>query len=291
MSQTVVSNRFSRDDADECRCEVVTPEGVPLVFRIGRYGDRVTALFIDGLWILLGLVVIAFAMIVLPGELGVPLGTLAFFLLRNGYFLWHEVRSGGRTPGKRRVGLRVVDAGGGVLTTESLVVRNLTREVEWFIPLALIMSPEMVFDSGPGWLRLVSMLWVVGFLILPLLNRERRRIGDLLAGTMVVREPRAQLLSDLTASTGGKQSGLRFTPEQLEKYGVYELQVLEDLLREKRANRHSFAVVAQKIRRKIGWQGAEVEPERFLRAFYEAQRSRLEHDLLLGRARERKDAE
>lgn len=289
MSQTVVSHRFSRMHADEHLREVVTPEGVPIMLRVARFGDRAAALFIDGLRITLVLVLLGLMLFALPNEFGFSVFLVALFFLRNGYFMWYECRTGGRTPGKRRIGLQVVDANGGVLETEALIVRNLTREVEWFVPIAVLSRPELLIDSGPTWLRLVALLWVAGFVLIPVLNRERRRVGDLLAGTMVVREPKARLLADLT-STESAGVEVRFTPEQLAKYGVYELQVLEELLRDRKVNFDSFALVAEKIRRKIGWQGAEIQPEAFLRAFYEAQRTRLEHDLLLGRARERKES-
>jgi hypothetical protein len=79
-----------------------------------------------------------------------------------------------------------------------------------------------------------------------------------------------------------------FDSAQLDIYGVYELQVLEQVLRDTSTPHHleAMTAVAQKIRQKIGWEGtAPAGPERFLRDFYAALRARLEHRMLLGRRR------
>ena len=74
---------------------------------------------------------------------------------------------------------------------------------------------------------------------------------------------------------------ITFTDAQLDVYGVYELQVLEDVLR--RADASAMETVAQRIRHKIRWERRDEPPEPFLRAFYAALRARLEQRLLLGK--------
>jgi len=69
--------------------------------------------------------------------------------------------------------------------------------------------------------------------LLPLWNRQRLRIGDLVAGTMVVQTPAGALLDEV----GADADAVAFTPAQLDVYGVYELQVLEGLLRDYDAKR------------------------------------------------------
>jgi uncharacterized RDD family membrane protein YckC len=212
---------------------------------------------------------------------------LAFFLLRNFYFTLFELRWRGATPGKRRHGIRVMDAHGGVLSSEAVIVRNLTREIEVFVPLAVLLQPEAVGLEG-GWTYVVSGTWLAIFALFPLFNRDRLRIGDIVGGTLVVRSPKAPLLPSLDASRRAG-SDLTFTPRQLGLYGVYELQVLEDVLRRSYSDRDALEAVARKIQHKIGWEApGDVTAKRFLRAFYEAQRAHLEKQLLLGRARERK---
>ena len=83
-----------------------------------------------------------------------------------------------------------------------------------------------------------------------------------------------------------------FTREQLDIYGIHELQVLERVLRQSHEGTLDSTVlddIAQRIRQKIGWPADRArEPALpFLEAFYRAQRGRLEQQLLLGQRRER----
>ena len=116
-----------------------------------------------------------------------------------------------------------------------------------------------------------------------------------MAGTLVVIAPRPVLLDDVAAAAAvPKQDAVTFTSDQLDVYGIYELQVLEDLLREdgRKDRNEALTVVCEKVQRKIGWtppDGARgVDPLVFLQAFYAAQRARLEHKLLFGKRQERK---
>jgi hypothetical protein len=126
---------------------------------------------------------------------------------------------------------------------------------------------------------------MLAFGLLPLFNRDRLRVGDLVAGTVVVRTPDAVLLEDLADAPA--REALTFTDAQLDVYGVYELQVLEDVLRGRGRAGHADAVqtVAAKVRGKIGWSGPPVADEPFLDAFYAALRGRLERRLLFGKRR------
>ena len=74
-------------------------------------------------------------------------------------------------------------------------------------------------------------------------------------------------------------------------YGIYELQVLEEVLRRRgRVSRKPKRVVAEKIIDKIGWDGRvrDIDVEVFLNEFYTAQRARLEQKMLFGERRENK---
>jgi uncharacterized RDD family membrane protein YckC len=157
---------------------------------------------------------------------GLAAGLVAFFLLRTFYFTWFECRPAGATPGKRLLGLRVIDAHGGTLTPEAVFTRNFMREIELFAPLALALGPEAVLPGHPGWVRLAGSAWLFVFSAMPLFNRDRLRVGDLVAGTLVVRAPRAVLLEDLSAAParGPRASApLAFSPAQLDLYGIREL--------------------------------------------------------------------
>jgi uncharacterized RDD family membrane protein YckC len=208
---------------------------------------------------------------------------LAVFLVWTFYFAFFELSWQGQTPGKRKLRLRVIDASGGPLRAEAVLARNLTREAELLLPLLALSSGEAVFPGAPGIARLAALAWLAMFGLLPLFNRDRLRVGDLLAGTVVVRQPRAVLLEDLAAQPPPGE--IAFTPAQLDVYGIYELQVLEGVLRQTGPNRAPVLTsVAAKIREKIGWEG-EVAPEPFLWSFYRALRGRLEGRLLLGKRR------
>jgi uncharacterized RDD family membrane protein YckC len=280
----------SGTEAERVR-EVVTPEGVPVSFAVALAGDRLGAFVLDllaiaavVLAILVPLVVLAVRG-VLEGDLVVAIVLLAVFLVRTFYFAFFELAWQGQTPGKRRLGIRAVEARGGPLTAEAIIARNLTRELELFLPLAALFAPEALFPGAPGWSRLAATAWMLVFGFLPLFNRDRLRVGDLVAGTVVVRTPTAVLLDDLAATRA--REALGFTDEQLDVYGVYELQVLEDVLRRRGQAGHEDAVrtVADKVREKIGWSAGPVPDEAFLEAFYAALRARLERRLLFGKRR------
>jgi hypothetical protein len=183
---------------------------------------------------------------------------------------------------------------GGALRPIAVVVRNLTRELEIFLPIYALTQPGLVGAAGPEIVQWFAGLWLVGILLLPLFDKRRRRLGDLLAGTMVVRDSRRKLRRDMAETRPGRSARTReysFGERQLSVYGVYELQVLEQLLRGESYRSETLELVAERIILKIGWQGELAgagAARRFLEAFYREQRARLEHDLTLGRARERK---
>jgi hypothetical protein len=92
------------------------------------------------------------------------------------------------------------------------------------------------------------------------------------------------LRRDLALDGPAQARGLAFTEAQLDVYGVKELQVLEGVLRA--GNRAAIAEVAQRIRRKIDWQGPiEVSDRAFLSSYYTDLRARLETRMLFGRRR------
>lgn len=278
--------------------EVVTPEGVPLRFTLADAGERAGAFLID-LTILMAtsiaLLIATVIMVGAAGGIGLAVGLVAFFVLRTFYFTFFESRSKGATPGKRALRLRVVDAHGGPLTAEAVFARNLMREIEFFVPLVALLAPASLGDSLPGWARLVSLGWLMVFALLPLFNRDRLRPGDLVGGTLVVRAPRALLLEDLSGARASPRGAVApqytFTRDQLDIYGIYELQVLEELLRSQGPVRwHSLRAVSEKVQAKLRWRPPvpDHDAERFLHDFYVAQRRRLEQKLMLGHRQERK---
>ena len=279
--------------AEPRRRQVVTPEGVPITFELALAGDRLAAFLLDLLVILLvgALVLVPLGWLVargrLEGDLVMAAALLVAFLVRTFYFAFFELAWQGQTPGKRRLRLRAVDGRGGPLSAEGIIARNLTRELELFLPLVALLAPQFLYPGAPAWARLAALGWMLAFGLLPLFNRDRLRVGDLIGGTVVIRTPRAVLLRDLTTREAPAAADLAFTEPQLEVYGVYELQVLEGVLRDqgKPGNAEALRTVATRVRAKIGWEGPAPQDGPFLEAFYAALRSRLERRLLFGKRR------
>ncbi len=272
------------------RRSLVTPEGVDLQLRLAEGGQRAAAFFIDLMIMALlllvltigaGLIIAAFG---LQGvEPGAIIWLLGFFLLRNFYFIALEMGPRAATWGKRAIGLRVVARSGERLTGDRVIARNLMREIEFYLPLTFL-GYNAAQGSGDAPTALIGFLWTLIFLLFPWFNRDRLRIGDLLAGTWVVHAPRRKLAaSDLPPPP--EDFIHHFSDQQLDVYGIYELQTLEEVLRT--ANIRSIGAVADTIRRKIGADHPGSDRE-FLQAYYDATRARMERGLLFGRRREDK---
>jgi uncharacterized RDD family membrane protein YckC len=286
-------------DEETLRFDLETPEHVPLPFQVASAASRFLALFIDIvviglaiLMILLVAVMAAFAFDLAGGNYVLAMVLVSMFVIRNFYFTFFELYWHGQTFGKRKVGIRVIARDGGSLSAEMIFARNLTRDLEIFLPAMVLFLPDLLFGEAPGWARVIAAAWMLALAILPLLNRHRARIGDLIGGTVVVVAPKASLLPDLvTAERRPIEAQYTFSREQLDIYGIQELQVLEDVLRGDVLGREDLLLqICDKVKRKIRWDPSrwQVHPEAFLRSFYAAQRTRLEHKMLLGSRQERK---
>jgi uncharacterized RDD family membrane protein YckC len=145
--------------------------------------------------------------------LGALLGLLAFAVLW-GYYVYFEVRWNGQSPGKRWVKIRVVrDDGTPVTLTESLI-RNLVRLVD-----------------------LLPAYYGVGVVVM-FLDERSRRLGDLAAGTLVVRAGQPLSLQELsqrpTLSASQRAYYLRH-PLPVHLLSDEELQMAQDFLRRRPA--------------------------------------------------------
>jgi uncharacterized RDD family membrane protein YckC len=267
---------------------IVTPEGVPVTVELADHGERLTAFAIDVfIWFLLTILVyLPLIFFAIGGKnsalIGLSIVLFVGFVVRNLYFIHFELAWRGATPGKRFVGLRVIDRRGGPLLPSAIVARNLTREIEAFIPLGILLSWG---GTSPNWEHLFVAVWLLFFAALPFVNRDRMRGGDLIGGTMVIALPKRRLSGDLVE----RAAQYVFTEQQLGAYGAFELQVLEELLRhpDTPESRRVLGEVCEKICRKIGWTAplmpADMVP--FLREFYTAERGYLEREQLYGKVR------
>lgn len=170
---------------------VVTPEAVVLEFETAGVASRLIGALIDVAIQMTLLFIVFFGVGALEGA-GLRLGGLAvafvyiaLFLVIFGYPTAFETLWRGRTPGKAALGLRVVTVEGGPIRFRHAAIRAI---------LALV---DVWATQG-----------VVGVLSI-LLTRRNQRLGDLVAGTLVLRE----------RTGAGRQRAVRFTaPPGLEPY-------------------------------------------------------------------------
>jgi len=282
---------------------IVTPEGIALDVEIADRGERLGAFLIDMMFWLGGTiaiyVVLLFAFISgMRSTIAITAVLFVAFLLRNLYFIHFELAWQGSTPGKRFTGLKVIERHGGELTPGAIVARNLTREVEFFMPMSFLLSLPGSGGGTETWQNLSLLVWALAISGLPLFNRENLRAGDLIGGTLVITLPKRALAQDLTAAPSSsfsnkpKATVFVFTRSQLQAYGAYELQVLEELLRRPGSEETNrlHREIAQKIATKIRWPDrvAESEALRFLEDFYAAERAELERGQLFGQYKDDK---
>jgi len=149
----------------EDRVTISTPEGLDLELQLAGVGSRFMAACVD---LFLQFLIVAVVAVLLENVVGggfaAALLVITFFIVLYAYDVLFEVLAGGRTPGKRLVHLRVVRASGGPIDLPASALRNLLRIIDGFIFLYL-----------PG-------------LICVLATRRNQRIGDLAAGTLVIRD-------------------------------------------------------------------------------------------------------
>lgn len=154
-----------------------TPENIDLEAEIAGFGSRCMAAILD-YTIMAGLLLGIYLLFVraFGGRVRNPglydaLLLLILFCIFTFYHLFFELAWNGQTPGKRRLGLRVVQANGLPLTTSSAIIRNLIRLFD-FLPLLY----------GFGLIALFA-------------TRKTQRLGDLAARTVVIREQRRLTLN------------------------------------------------------------------------------------------------
>ena len=170
--------------------KIETPESVELEFTLAGIGNSVYAFVIDmivlGLIITILLIIAAFFLFNIPiisslfgiEEEQVSLWILAiqffiFFATYVGYFVLFETLWQGETPGKRFVKIRVIQDNGRPITLQQATLRALFRPVD-----------DLFF---------LGLLFVI-------LGKREKRIGDWVAGTLIIQEAKGKKGTDLTVS-------------------------------------------------------------------------------------------
>lgn len=177
--------------------EVHTPEGVALRLPAAGAVPRAVAWLID-LAIRGVLALAALLLLGVLGDFGAGLHLLVLFVLVWGYPVLFEASCGGQTPGKRALSLRVVSVDGAPIGWMASFVRNLMRTVD--------MLP---FGYGAG-------------LVASLADPWSRRLGDMVAGTLVIHAPRERLRSQALTATPVTPLVVLQTHEQLAVIGFAE---------------------------------------------------------------------
>lgn len=281
--------------------ELMPPEGVTLTLPIAGVGVRIAAqitdIFLTGIAAVCIVILLSILDLTSPQSLS-AIAVLLFFLIRVPYYIIAELTWNGQTLGKKLMKIKVVSHDGRSLTSHALVLRNMMKEAEVFLPGTLLLT----MDAASPAASIVSLFWVFLCLMVPCFDRYRRRLGDMMAGTHVIHLPVPVLLADLAGErqrTGSNRKKFVFLSHQLDHYGAFELQTLETLLRGQAKRPASgrdtqreatIEAIVEKIRNKIGYADPIPAEERlvFLQAFYNAQRKHLEQRQLFGDRRKNK---
>ncbi|MDR2422852.1 MAG: RDD family protein [Deltaproteobacteria bacterium] len=270
---------------------VTCPEGLDLTVTLATLNHRFSAFVLDSLIGFIAVATLIALFVKVSGgpsvrSVNVVVAFIWYFYL-NFYFLYFELAWRGRTPGKRLVGIRVINRRGGELAPGMVVARNLTRQAEIFLPIALLVGDN--HSAGPI-LQIGIFVFVAVMILMPVLSSDNLRLGDLLGGTLTIVAPKAVLLKDMAEKAAqGSEAKFAFTQAQLGLYGDLELKTLEKALRlagpkASPALTNIAAAIAKKI--KYDHPISPAETVQFLEDFYAAERRVLEMGKLFGRHKE-----
>ena len=236
------------------RVTIATPEGVDLTLMLAGAGSRFASALVDIL--VQGAIIVAVTIVVAVaglGGYGAAVVAIVSFVVVFGYDVSFEVLASGRTPGKRVNGLRVVRTGGEPVDLLTSVIRNLLRIVD-FLPISYLVG-------------IVSIL----------VTSRNQRLGDLAAGTLVVRERKEGRL------------GVRppFVPAAPDSSAALDVSAItaEELIavRSYLGRRHELSdgvrrqlahMLAERLRPKVGGVTEDLRGERFLEALAAAKSDR-----------------
>jgi uncharacterized RDD family membrane protein YckC len=203
LTRDLNSEQLGRDQVNRDQISIDTPELVAIEMPLAGIGSRFIALLVDYLIWGAGMVLVYFlAFLFLPAlyvfnrisaQWAEAIVIFFFFLMNWGYFTLFEAFWNGRTPGKRVAKIRVIQRSGRSIGLVESMARNLVRYVD-----------QLPFFYAVG-------------VITMFVTRQHQRLGDLAAGTLVVRdrEPESPLWGDTGSRTFTAQlfSGNMAMPE------------------------------------------------------------------------------
>lgn len=234
----------------EDRLTITTPEGVELSLTLAGVGSRFIAAIVDAAVeaILLG----ALAVLIFTtdgfgsGKNGaVAIYVVLVFVVFWGYDVAFEVLASGRTPGKRWNGLRVVRTGGQPIGFLASATRNLLRVVDW-LPSLYLVGIVSIFAST-----------------------KNQRLGDIVAGTVVMRERRASTRSPAATPLVQPWQSASVGPWDVSAITADELVTVRSFLERRNeiatGARHELAAtIAARLRPKVAGVPDDIQGEPFL---------------------------
>jgi len=223
---------------------IETPEQIDVSLELAGLGSRFVARLIDWLvkgaalmiiW-LLGMLVLAMLFTAREEFPKIVIVLLAsgILALATGYDIYFEVRHNGQTPGKKRAGIRVIRENGAPIDFRSSCVRNLLGIAD-FLPFGYLLGAMLV-----------------------ILSSRAQRLGDMAAGTLVVRERSPLAPADINEQiTRLASDEIRFTTSQLTNCGAEDKQLLRSFLQryeqmEELARRNLACNLARRFAAKSG---------------------------------------
>jgi uncharacterized RDD family membrane protein YckC len=256
---------------------ISTPENVDLHLELAGVGNRAlsclvdtalafafTTLIILSTWLAIVLIGVApltewLRSVLILGVAAI--GILLTFIVYFGYYIYFEGRWHGTTPGKKVAHIRVIEESGQPVSWASVITRNLLR----------------VFDFGFVFIGLLPMV----------IDSRERRFGDMLAGTLVIRERSSEISKDKISKDIDMLSQVPVERSTIDvgKITPREYEVLMSFLRRRKLLSQNFRpVVASKIaehfKSKLGTptnNDFETDSaEQFLEKLYTAYQSRAE---------------
>lgn len=197
-------------DLSSDQLSIDTPELVAIEMPLAGIGSRFIAILVDYLiWFAGILVLLVLARLLLPAlhafsrisaQWAEAIVIFIFFLLNWGYFTLFEAFANGRTPGKRVAKIRVIQRSGRSIGLLESMARNLVRYVD-----------QLPFFYGVG-------------VIAMFVTKQHQRLGDLAAGTLVVRdrEPESLAWGESGANRVPNMGSRTFTAELFERAPIPE---------------------------------------------------------------------
>jgi uncharacterized RDD family membrane protein YckC len=233
---------------------ITTPEGIDVQLALAGVGSRFSAALVDLLiqgLLALGLTFLFSGLDALYGW-GAFVYLITLFVVVFGYHILFEVLSSGRTPGKRLNGLRVVRVGGFPIGFLASTIRNTLRLID-FMPSAYLVGCAAI-----------------------LVTEHNQRLGDLAAGTLVVRERKATSRMPAPRPTPAEAA---YPTWDVGTITASELQTVRQFLDrrlsiEAKARTQLAHTLAERLRPKVGGATADLRGEQFLEAVVAAKSTR-----------------